>query len=43
MSKYRRNCLIVSLLCFAVAAFCIIGIADLASADSGKRTIHLKN
>lgn len=33
MSKYRRNCLIISLICFAIAGFCIFMLVDEACAE----------
>lgn len=32
MDKYRRSCLIISIVCFAIATICIFGIASLANA-----------
>jgi hypothetical protein len=33
MKTYRRNCLIISIVCFAIAAYCILGIINEASAS----------
>ena len=33
MNKYKRNCLIISLVCFAVAAYCLFGLVSTAIAS----------
>jgi hypothetical protein len=43
MSKYRRNCLIISLVCFAIAGLCLFALVDeCVAADINKDVEYIK-